>query len=174
MLSENRKQLLTIFAAIGCGCAVLMVPVLGVVSAIAIPNFLDALQKAKQKRTMADMRTTGTAVMSWLVDRQDTTLPPGWTEGQILSPDELAAQLVPEYVGSVPPVDGWGFDFVIEVVGDDISTRGFLRISSPGRDGFFNPQQVEGAFDSIEYDSDIVWQDGFFLSYPAGLAQSSP
>ena len=174
MATDNRKQLLVIFGAIGCGCAVLMVPVLGVVSALVIPNFLDALHKAKQKRTMIDMRTTGTAVMSWVVDREDSTLPPGWTVGQTLSPDQLATQLVPEYLDSVPPTDGWGYDFVIEVVGEDVKSSGFLRISSPGRDGFFNPQQGEGAFDSFDYDRDIVWQDGFFSSYPAGVAGSPP
>ena len=33
-----------------------------------IPNFLDALQKAKQKRTIADERNLGTAEMSLITD----------------------------------------------------------------------------------------------------------
>ena len=47
----------------------IVVAIIGVIAAILIPNLLDALQKTKQKRTMAEMRITGTAVMSWLSDQ---------------------------------------------------------------------------------------------------------
>ena len=43
--------------------------IIGIIAALLIPNFLDALQKAKQKRTVADMRNTGTAMFSWLTDQ---------------------------------------------------------------------------------------------------------
>ncbi len=167
-MSNVNKQRLAIVAAIGCGCAALMVPVIGVISAVAIPNFLDAMEKARQKRTVADIRSTGTAFMSWVVDQQGTELPPGWAAGDTLGIDQLASQLVPSYLASVPATDGWGHAFVIEVLGEDLSATPLLRISSPGRDGFFDPQRVDGAFDSFEYDRDIVWQDGFFASFPEG------
>ena len=35
--------------------------VIGVIAAISIPNLLAAIDKGKQKRTMADLRTVGTA-----------------------------------------------------------------------------------------------------------------
>ena len=34
----------------------IVVAIIGIIAALLIPNFLDALQKAKQKRTVADMR----------------------------------------------------------------------------------------------------------------------
>ncbi len=38
----------------------IVVAIIGIIAALLIPNFLDALQKAKQKRTVADMRNAGT------------------------------------------------------------------------------------------------------------------
>ena len=43
----------------------IVVAIIGIIAALLIPNFLDALQKAKQKRTVSDLRNTGTAMMSW-------------------------------------------------------------------------------------------------------------
>ena len=47
----------------------IVVAIIGIIAAILIPNLLDALQKAKQKRTVADMRSIGTAWFSWLLDQ---------------------------------------------------------------------------------------------------------
>src|SRR5437763_9702219 len=47
----------------------IVVAIIGIIAALLIPNFLDALQKAKQKRTVADARNVGTAEMSWLTDQ---------------------------------------------------------------------------------------------------------
>ena len=43
----------------------IVVAIIGIIAAILIPNLIDALQKAKQKRTVADMRNIGTAFMSF-------------------------------------------------------------------------------------------------------------
>jgi prepilin-type N-terminal cleavage/methylation domain-containing protein len=40
----------------------IVVAIIGVIAAIAIPNLLNAIDRSKQKRSMADMRTIGTAV----------------------------------------------------------------------------------------------------------------
>src|SRR5215207_7575505 len=47
----------------------IVIAIIGIIAALLIPNFLDALQKAKQKRTVADVRNTGTAMFSWLTDQ---------------------------------------------------------------------------------------------------------
>src|SRR6478735_2999285 len=39
----------------------IVVAIIGILAAIAIPNLLTAMQRAKQKRTMADIRTIATA-----------------------------------------------------------------------------------------------------------------
>ena len=42
--------------------------IIGIIVAIAIPNLLNAIQRAKQRRTMGDMRSTATAVEAYAVD----------------------------------------------------------------------------------------------------------
>jgi len=39
----------------------IVVAIIGILAAIAIPNLLTAMQRARQKRSMADMRTIATA-----------------------------------------------------------------------------------------------------------------
>ena len=47
----------------------IVVAIIGIIAAILIPNLLDSLQKAKQKRTVADIRNVGAAWFSWLTDQ---------------------------------------------------------------------------------------------------------
>ncbi len=46
----------------------IVVAIIGIIAAIAIPNLLNAIDRGKQKRTMADMRSIGTAVESYAID----------------------------------------------------------------------------------------------------------
>ena len=47
----------------------IVVAIIGIIAAIAIPNLLNAIDRGKQKRTMADIRSLGTAVESYAVDK---------------------------------------------------------------------------------------------------------
>ena len=47
----------------------IVVAIIGIVAALLIPNLLEALNKSKQKRTMTDIRLSGTAWFSWLTDQ---------------------------------------------------------------------------------------------------------
>ncbi|MCS7312485.1 MAG: prepilin-type N-terminal cleavage/methylation domain-containing protein [Acidobacteria bacterium] len=42
----------------------IVVAIIGIIAAIAIPNLMSALQKGRQKRTMGDMKSLGTAIES--------------------------------------------------------------------------------------------------------------
>ncbi len=46
----------------------IVVAIIGIVAAIAIPNLLTAVLKSKQKSTMGDMKSIGTAVDSYMTD----------------------------------------------------------------------------------------------------------
>ena len=46
----------------------IVVAIIGIIAAIAIPNLLNAINRSRQKRTMADMRTIGTGTEAYAVD----------------------------------------------------------------------------------------------------------
>lgn len=149
--------------AIGCGLFAL-IAIIGIVAAIFIPNFLDALQRAKQKRTVADMREIGTAWMSWMTDHIDD---PETSLSEYPSVDELAGVLEGEYLQQMPRTDGWKHPFEFWIA-RDLRDTPTMYIRSAGRDGVFETNDLfrEDPFDPYEYDRDIVWADGVFTHYP--------
>src|SRR5207302_3102818 len=49
----------------------IVIAIIGILAAIAIPNLLSAVQRGRQKRSMSDMRTLATAVESYSVDNNN-------------------------------------------------------------------------------------------------------
>jgi type II secretory pathway pseudopilin PulG len=142
-----------------------LLAVVGILAAILIPNFLDALQKAKQKRTVAEIRRVGTAVVSYMTDGNGA-LP----VAQDL--EELRPVLVPRYLQSLPVSDGWKRPFWYSCWKESSKAAGcdHFRIVSGGQDGKLSSedlsQYVQGPFEPTDYDQDIVFGDGLFLRYP--------
>lgn len=150
--------------AVGCGCLVVLVAVIGIVAAIVIPNMVDAMEKAKQKQTVATERNVGTAWMSWLTDQEDSG---SWSGSESPSAAELAEVLSPDYIQEVPATDGWGHELRYTVSQTKFGSQVSFTIASPGRDGIFeDPPPKNRPFLATEYDNDIVWQDGYFISWP--------
>ncbi len=77
----------------------IVVAIIGIIAAIAIPNLLNAIDRGKQKRTMADLRSIGTAVESYSID--NNIYPVG---GDLATVDD---SLQPLYIKVLPTVDGW-------------------------------------------------------------------
>ena len=122
----------------------IVVAIIGIIAALLIPNFLDALQKAKQKRTVADMRNAGTALFSWLTDQvgaaaagqaATTNVDLGtYAGGSHVPGDQLTTLLVPQYLQSVPELDGWKHPFEYYVDVANPLAKHVLAIRSYGRD----------------------------------------
>src|SRR5215471_2765260 len=90
----------------------IVIAIIGILAAIAIPNLLNAVQRGKQKRTMADMRSLATAVEAYAVDNNNylaaTCLPGVFTTyGTVMDTNSLSS-LSPTYIGNPPRIDGWG------------------------------------------------------------------
>src|SRR3954463_3938489 len=87
----------------------IVVAIIGIIAALLIPNFLDALQKAKQKRTVADSRNVGTAEMSWLTDQISAAAAGAFNLASYTSATNttVGSKLVPQYIQQVPQKDGW-------------------------------------------------------------------
>ena len=165
----------------------IVVAIIGIIAAILIPNLLDALQKAKQKRTVGDMRNVGAAWFSWLTDQVGAAAAGASANSydfsalnNPLTGDELLATLYNQtgifYIQEVPNKDGWGGDFVY-AHSDNVLDPQYMGIYSGGRDN--GPAGSDatpsssyemGPFIATDYDQDIVWADGFFVTYPAGVA----
>src|SRR5215217_2828204 len=90
----------------------IVVAIIGIIAALLIPNFLDALQKAKQKRTVGDMRSVGTSEMSWLTDAlsasaagaTNTVSISSYTAGT-LTAAQMTTLLSPQYIQKIPLQD---------------------------------------------------------------------
>lgn len=153
-----------VWVLVGVGCLVFAIASMGIIAAILIPNFLDALQKAKQKRTVADLRAVNTAIISYATDHEK--LPEGRTYEQVV------AELVPEYLPSLMTVDGWKRPFRYECWSQVGVAPGCdtYRIASPGRDGVFEHESLaeyeHEVFPRQDYDRDLVVGDGVAIQYP--------
>jgi type II secretory pathway pseudopilin PulG len=166
--AEARGGGAALWIPLAIGCAFLIV-VLGIVAAIAIPNFLDALQRAKQKRTMAGLQGFGGAIETYRGEHG--RLPAAE------SIDELIAMLAPPAPADAAPLprqDGWGHPLRFACWPSPPASSGCdrYRVASAGRDGVFEHPDLEAyepqTFAWGSYDRDIVWGDGAFLSYPQG------
>ena len=152
----------------------IVVAIIGIIAALLIPNFLDALQKAKQKRTVSDIRNTGTAMFSWLTDQVGAAAAGQATTDQVdlgqyteRTTAEVNQVLVPQYLQSIPIKDGWKVDYQYYLETEKVLKRTVMAIRSGGRDGdtTADTYTVTG-FDPTDYDQDIVWADGFFVRWP--------
>ncbi len=152
---------------------IVVVTVLGLIIAILLPFFLDSLEKAKQRKTMANINTIGKSMMNWLTDQAGAAAA-GFTADQmdlqnfeIITTDDLTAIMVPVYLPTLPRNDGWGsaFDYYLKVI--DFNDPDTIAIRSSGGDGVFSgPIYTMAPFTTTDYDQDIVWADGLFFRWP--------
>ena len=151
-LLAQRTENAAVVVAVVVAVALLLVMVVGIVAAIAIPNLLNAINRGRQKRTVADIGRLGTAVESYAVDHD--RYPAG-----AVSLEELDRFLIPTYLDALPAGDGWEHPLELEV-GETT-----YRIVSLGRDGQVGPRP--GGI-TTDYDDDIVFEDGQFVQWPEG------
>jgi prepilin-type N-terminal cleavage/methylation domain-containing protein len=65
MIRENKRQGFTLIELL------IVVAIIAILAAIAVPNFLEAQTRSKVSRVKADMRTLMTAIEAYLVDNND-------------------------------------------------------------------------------------------------------
>jgi general secretion pathway protein G len=149
----------------------IVVAIIGILAAIAIPNLLTAMQRSKQKRTMADMRTIATA---WEARATDTNKynAAGYTfPGTAVTLTNLQNYLAPTYVRTFPSKDGWGnlWSFYSDQSWGAATAAQVYAIASGGKDGAVQTTEPSGA--TTNFDCDIVYTNGTFVVYPEGVQQ---
>jgi hypothetical protein len=136
----------------------------------------DAKDRERQRRTVADVRSLGVAIFSWLndaVNRGGAAHPQPHkptidvADYQVLPRAQLEALLVPRYIRMLPPEDGWGHPYEVRINVNDIFSSRIFFIRSPGRDGQYSTDSyTPGPFDAKDYDQDIVFADAFLVRWP--------
>jgi general secretion pathway protein G len=130
----------------------IVVAIIGIIAAIAVPNLLAAIQRSKRSRTAADIRAIGTALGSYQVDfnyyprknvSASTALDKTATDWGIGLPDTF-------YAGS--DADAWTTKFYYWT---DATGSGYT-LRSYGKD------MEEGYKGTTEYGSDILFINGMF------------
>jgi type II secretion system protein G len=129
----------------------IVVAIIGVIAAIAIPNLLNALDRGKQKRTMADLRSIATAVETYSVD---VGVYPIASSISLLKPI-----IEPVFISNASDVDAWGLPLVIECTQTDYT------LGSGGKDG--------GALNLIggpttNFGDAIIFVNGQWWQWPDG------
>jgi general secretion pathway protein G len=145
----------------------IVVAIIGIIAAIAIPNLLNAIDRGKQKRTMADMRSIGTAVEAYAVDNN---IYPTHNENTIentVGQDVTAGGVQPIYIKQCPLVDGWSNAM------DYVSDGTAYTVVSGGKDGSDPDPDLEGGAQSGagSFAADIVFTNGSFVQWPEGTQQ---
>src|ERR1700741_1534197 len=112
--------------------------IVGIIAAIAIPNLMTAIERARQKRTMADMRSLATA---WEARGVETGRynAGGMVAGitNVVNIDDLTTQLSPTYIKSMPQTDGWKrpFELYTDQSWGSSAPAAAYAIISAGADG---------------------------------------
>ena len=130
----------------------IVVAIIGIIAAIAIPNLLNAIDRGKQKRSMADMRSIGTAVESYAVDNNF------YPKNQAAVPTTFIS---PIYIRTVPATDGWNTNW--EFASDTNGTQ--YTIESWAKDATDN---ADSNSQTGSFDCDIVFVNGQFYQWPQG------
>ena len=132
----------------------IVVAIIGIIAAIAIPNLLNAIDRGKQKRTMADLRSIGTAVESYAVDNN--------VYPQATDAATLTASVAPIYIKVMPANDGWSRVFQVTATTVDYT------LSSNGKDG--TATSCAAGVTTL-FNEDICFANGQFVRYPQGTQQ---
>jgi general secretion pathway protein G len=143
----------------------IVIAIIGILAAIAIPNLLNAVQRGKQKRTMSDMRALATAIEAYAVDNNQypaATCNPGiYTTTTVTLATGSFTNLTPTYIAQPPKSDGWG-EFM--AYGSDASGNNYI-IASGGRD-----KAIVAPFcgTTTNFNNDIYYSNGTFIQWPEG------
>ena len=160
----------------------LVVLIIGLMASILMPALIDALQKARQKRTITDIKGIGLAWMSWLTDQQSAA---SAGSSKVIDTSTFSTVNYPQlftylhptssffYAQEVPQTDGWGGELDFRHRLDDDGDVQSVFVCSSASNGGFEACSLDdipiSSFLSTDYKQDIVWVDGFFIRWPSGV-----
>lgn len=177
----------TFLRSVFAGALLLALALVGLTEAIpasaAAKAPVAAEDMEKVKGTVTDIRTTGTAMFRWFeasvtpVESMEKEKDPGekspswdWRDCKSISHRDLEAILVPDFIGAVPAKDAWGNDYEF-CLNRDTRAHPVMGMRGRGSDGRFEGYEyLVGGFHSSQTNRDIVWSDGYFVTWPTSKA----
>ncbi|MFL6247576.1 MAG: type IV pilin protein [Thermoanaerobaculia bacterium] len=144
----------------------IVVAIIGILSAIAIPNLLTAMQRTRQKRTMADMRSVATAWESRATDVNAYNAAGMTWPATSVSVTTLVPLLTPTYVNRIPVYDGWSQEFRIS---DNVAMSYAIKSYGADKAESTTVTSAAVALGTSNFDCDIILSQGQFVMYPEGV-----
>lgn len=135
----------------------IVVSIIGIVAAIAIPNLLVALQKGRQKATMGDMKSVGIALEVYTTDNS-------MVPNADLVTINTATYFVPFYIKVLPQFDAWGRLWEYE---RGASPSDQYSVTSYGRDrSVFSTDTMYQVTKLADFNNNITFSNGQFTLGP--------
>ena len=159
----------------------IVVAIIGILAAIAIPNLLTAIQRSKQKRTMADIRTIAVAWEARATDLNRYNAAGAITAITLCSnsidPGALSTAVTPTYIKLLPEHDGWSnaLRFYADQPWNDPKAAANYIVwsaakngNSAGTAGWDATASSPGGA-TTNFNDDILFSNGTFIQYPEGV-----
>jgi type II secretion system protein G len=134
----------------------IVVAIIGIIAAIAIPNLLNAINRGRQKRTMSDIRSIATALEAYSVD---FNFYPKITAAVVM---DYNTYLTPTFIKRLPVNDGWNQQ--MQVIND--ANGQSYTIYSYAKDGAYT---APTGGPKTDFADDIVFSNGQFYQWPEGM-----
>lgn len=131
----------------------IVVAIIGIIAALAIPNLIAAIQRSRQSRTMADMRMISEGIEAYNTDHSF------YPEFSDIAVAGLAADLE-VYIRKYNELDGWSEPILYDSDGKHYTVISFGWGSASTLPYAPGPTST--------FDADIVIEDGGFLQWPEG------
>ncbi|HUM03620.1 MAG TPA: prepilin-type N-terminal cleavage/methylation domain-containing protein [Thermoanaerobaculia bacterium] len=142
--------------------------IIGILVSIAASNMRSVMSRARQRRTMADMRTLALGVDSFATDQNRFPAAAGYALPSGLSLPtatigEIVPALSPTYLRTVPLLDGWNSWFTYSSDGASVN----YALRSNGADGV--PESSPPFGETHDFKADIILVNGSFVQFPEGV-----
>ena len=143
------------------------VAILGILVAIAVVNYRNAIDRARQRRSMSDMRVLASAMEAYAADFDRYPPPSALTlpDGLSLPTENLLVArqyLQPTYLLHLPASDGWNSWFLYSTT----ATFSDYALRTAGVGG--EPQAAPPGGPTTDFRDDIILVNGQFVQWPDG------
>lgn len=159
----------------------LVLLIIGILTALLLPEFISSIQKTKQKGTMQDMNSIAKAITDYVMDK-------GFApeqDGSLVANSTFHSAMGSLYLKALPMNDQWGSPFYIYCGSDAVSGAGISGVTATGEDDFLiisygrDRRQTAFAFDPLDphsayfsltgltsFDQDLIIWNGSWIHVP--------